>query len=56
MSLKLEGGPTPLKSETQKLKETIENMPKGRYQSKPTLINLRIDLTVVSLGGIMFIT
>ena len=38
MSLVHEGGPTPLKSESEKLKETIENMPKGRYQSKPTLI------------------
>jgi hypothetical protein len=38
MSLKLKGAPTLNKSETQKLKETIENMPRGKYQSKPTLI------------------
>ena len=38
MSLIKVGGPTPLKSETEKLKETIENMPIGKYQNKPTLI------------------
>ena len=38
MSLVKVGGPTPLKSETEKLKETIENIPIGKYQDKPTLL------------------
>ena len=38
MSLVKEAGAQYLKTETEKLKETIENMPRGKYQSKPTLI------------------
>ena len=38
MSLVKEAGAQCLKTETEKLKEIIENMPKGKYQSKPTLI------------------
>ena len=39
MSLaKAEGAPTLKESETSKLKETIENIPIGKYQNKPTLL------------------
>jgi len=38
MSSITKGAPTLTISETDKLRDTIENMPKGRYQSKPTLI------------------
>ena len=39
MSLaKAEGAPTLKESETSKLKETIENIPIGKYQDKPTLL------------------
>ena len=39
MSLaKAEGAPTLKQSETNKLKETIENIPIGKYQNKPTLL------------------
>mgnify|MGYP003109889785 FL=1 len=38
MSLTKATGAQYLKTETEKLKETIENMPRGKYQSKPTLI------------------
>ena len=38
MSLVKEAGAQCLKTETEKLKETIENMPRGKYQNKPTLI------------------
>ena len=39
MSLaKAEGAPTLKQSETSKLKETIENIPIGKYQDKPTLL------------------
>ena len=33
-----EGAPTLKQSETSKLKETIENIPIGKYQDKPTLL------------------
>ena len=39
MSLtKAEGTPTLKQSETDKLRETIENIPLGKYQDKPTLL------------------
>ena len=38
MSSIIKGIPTLEISETDKLKDTIENMPRGKYQNKPTLI------------------
>ena len=38
MSLVKEAGAQCLKTETEQLKEIIENMPRGKYQNKPTLI------------------
>jgi len=38
MSLDIRGAPTLKQSETSKLKATIESMPIGKYQDKPTLL------------------